>query len=365
LQGEARVLRRGRATFDYRPGLPLELFWSVYVRPPELREGHKFVGHVEQMQSSACAVKSKGNLGCISCHDPHVLPTPQQRVAYYRERCNSCHNERPCSRAAPGPEDRALRHHKENDCVACHMPARDSTEIIHTTVIDHRVLRKPDGALPQPVAPKPGQSPLVAFHKPPGGSDLEESRNLGLALVDVVQQQNPPLAARVTLGQLAQKYLDEAVQRFPGDVAALEGRGLSFAMQGNAPRAQADFEAVLARAPRREVSLVASADTAMALKQFPRAEEYWHQALAVNPWSGRSHARLAEVQAEQGEWGKALKECRESVRLNPARDVRRLLITCLVRTGDRAGAEAEFRVLLAISPGEENQLRAWWARLSP
>jgi hypothetical protein len=364
LQGEARVPRRGRATFDYRPGLPLELFWSVFVRAPELTEGQKFVGHVEQMRSSVCAVKSGVKFGCISCHDPHQLPTVEQRVAYYRERCNSCHEHRPCSRLMPGPGDKDLQHQRENDCVACHMPGRQSTEVVHTTVIDHRILRRPGGAVPRPIAPQPGQVPLVAFYDHPTSLNPDASHDLGLALIDMAQQQPLPPQARLAVGRLAQPYLDEAVRRIPDDVAALEGRGLAFAMQGNAPRALADFQAVLARVPRREVSLVATADTAMALKRYPLAEEHWQKALAVNPWTARSHARLAEACAEQGKWGDALKECREALRLSPARESRRLLVTCLLRSGDRAGAEAEFRILVAASPGEEVRLRDWWAELT-
>ena len=85
LEGESRVLRRGRQTFDYRPGLPLQLFWSVFVRPPDQAES-KVVSSVEQMYASRCFRESGGRLGCISCHDPHRLPAAEQRIDYYRER---------------------------------------------------------------------------------------------------------------------------------------------------------------------------------------------------------------------------------------------------------------------------------------
>src|SRR5262249_26619078 len=90
LQGETRVVRRGREVFDFRPGLPLHLFWSVFLRPPDLRDS-KAVGQVEQMRSSACFTASDGRLGCISCHDPHVWPQEQEKAVYYRERCQHCH----------------------------------------------------------------------------------------------------------------------------------------------------------------------------------------------------------------------------------------------------------------------------------
>src|SRR5205823_3198677 len=35
LEGETRIVRRGRDLFDFRPGLPMQAFWSVFVRAPD------------------------------------------------------------------------------------------------------------------------------------------------------------------------------------------------------------------------------------------------------------------------------------------------------------------------------------------
>jgi hypothetical protein len=359
LQGEARVLRRGRGAFDFRPGLPLHLFWSVFVVPPDRAEGLKFVGHAEQMRASACAGGSAGRLGCTSCHDPHRLPDAARRVAYYRDRCQQCHERKPCVRPADDPR----RHdHRENNCVGCHMPRRENADVRHTTVTDHRVPRRPGGAGRPPAPPRPGEIPLVHFHRDlEGAGGPEASRDLGLAVIDTAQQQRLPGWARAAVGRLAQPLLDEAVDRAADDVAAREGRGLAFAMQGSARRALDDFRAVLALAPGREVSLAAAADMAAALRQDEAAERYGRQALAVNPFSARSHARLAETLARRGRWPAALQECRAALRLSPAGDVRRLLVSCLLRTGDRPAAEAEFRTLLADRPAEAGSLNEFWA----
>src|SRR5262249_40751503 len=53
LQGQTRFLRAGRQTFDYRPGLPMHLFWSVFVQPAESSD-LKAVSQVEQMYASRC-----------------------------------------------------------------------------------------------------------------------------------------------------------------------------------------------------------------------------------------------------------------------------------------------------------------------
>ncbi len=75
LQGETRIVRAGKALADYRPGLPLEDFVTVFVPPPDRANSRKAVSHVQQMHLSRCFRASEGQMGCISCHDPHVLPS--------------------------------------------------------------------------------------------------------------------------------------------------------------------------------------------------------------------------------------------------------------------------------------------------
>ena len=70
------------------------------------------------MESSRCFRASRGELGCISCHDPHRLPAPATKAAYYRERCLECHEQKGC--ALPSAERQARG--PGEDCIACHMP---------------------------------------------------------------------------------------------------------------------------------------------------------------------------------------------------------------------------------------------------
>ncbi len=137
LQGTKRQDQPGQTAFDYRPGLPFDRF----VRVPEARgdpiPSRQAVGHVKQMHLSRCYRESGGELGCISCHDPHRLPDAGERVAYYRGRCLECHAEHGCTL----PRAQRLARRPDDDCTACHMPQGQAADIAHTAITLHTIPR--------------------------------------------------------------------------------------------------------------------------------------------------------------------------------------------------------------------------------
>jgi predicted CXXCH cytochrome family protein len=137
LQGSQRVEVTGRSATDFRPGLPFDAFVKTWTNNADPFERRRSVGQFEQMRQSRCFSASDGRLGCISCHDPHRLPEPAERVAYYRDRCLACHADRGCllpeeARAAKGPAD---------DCISCHMPRTSASDVAHTSQTLHNIGR--------------------------------------------------------------------------------------------------------------------------------------------------------------------------------------------------------------------------------
>ncbi|MBX9627543.1 MAG: hypothetical protein K2X82_27325, partial [Gemmataceae bacterium] len=157
LQGQERVVRRGRDVWEYRPGLPFGQFVSVFVRHPSLAQAHRSVGQFEQMEASKCYTASAGRLGCTSCHDPHAAPDAGAKAGFYRARCLTCHETKGCT--APEPDRRA----KADSCVACHMPRAGSANIVHTSITDHRVPRRPGPPAPPAGVADRDPLPVVPF----------------------------------------------------------------------------------------------------------------------------------------------------------------------------------------------------------
>src|SRR5947209_14997668 len=104
------------------------------------------------MESSRCFRASGGELGCISCHDPHRLPPPATKAEYYRGRCMNCHERRGC--ALPAAERRSRG--PGEDCIACHMPRPAVADIPHTVTTNHRIPRVSGAADPKPPRPRTG-----------------------------------------------------------------------------------------------------------------------------------------------------------------------------------------------------------------
>jgi tetratricopeptide (TPR) repeat protein len=358
LQGEARIVRRDRSLLDYRPGLPLHQYLSVYVRPPEASQG-RAIGHVEQMHLSRCYRASNGRLGCISCHDPHALPAPDERVGFYRGRCLGCHAETSCrltpaARRAQNPAD---------SCIDCHMPHGPTRNVAHLSFTDHRIVRRSDRPPPVYGGVPPGGVPLIHFHRDQvGGQDGDGDRDLALAMITLAR--NPcPDPVRRQICSMALTLLDRAGRRRPEDVAMTEARGYALGAVGRPAEALAALDEALAGAPRREVALETAGQVAVELGEWDAAAGYWTRLVDVNPWRPPYHTRLAAVLVKRRDWQRGLEECRAALRLDPTSvPVRRLLITCLLAGGDKGQARAEFDRLMALNPPDREGLKEWFDR---
>jgi tetratricopeptide (TPR) repeat protein len=100
-----------------------------------------------RMLQSACYRSSEGRLICTSCHDPH---TAKVRA----DACQQCH-----ARAHEGRETE-----QTGNCAACHMPRRAPADAIHTTMTDHKIVRRPAFTNPREEDPTPYTGPVVPFY---------------------------------------------------------------------------------------------------------------------------------------------------------------------------------------------------------
>ena len=93
----------------------------------EKSAGLQVNSHVEKLSQSVCKRSSGDRLWCGSCHDPHTVPAPAERAAWYRSRCLTCHATAECDRGF--------------DCTSCHMLKNRAIDAGHGVFTDHSIPR--------------------------------------------------------------------------------------------------------------------------------------------------------------------------------------------------------------------------------
>jgi hypothetical protein len=149
--GDARVLQAGKHDRDFRPGAELDDTLSIFLVPFSRDSAPKddLLEHYLSMRLSKCYVRSNGRLSCISCHDPHVQPSPTEAPDYFRKKCLACHTEKSCAL----PLSLRQRKTPPDDCAGCHMPKRNVTVISHSVLTNHRIVAQAEEPFPE-----------IAFH---------------------------------------------------------------------------------------------------------------------------------------------------------------------------------------------------------
>jgi hypothetical protein len=303
------------------------------------------------MHASRCfrASAGDGQLGCVSCHDPHVRETePAQRVAHYRAACLACHNEHGCSL----PSAQRVKTSPQDSCIDCHMQRSSLGNIPHTAATDHSIPRVAHGPGP---AIRPTR--LVPFHAPAGADlspDLE--RDLGIGLAQLLEG---PGAKGVPVASGVVGWLEAAVARDPEDADAWEAKARILAAQGKRSQALAALETVLAKEPQRENALGLAAALAQEGNELEPALGYYRRAVAVNPWRPGYRNGLCVLLAYKKAWDELGPQCEAWLRIDPASvPARQTWLTYLAHVGRKAEARVELDRLRALRAPNLEELRA-------
>jgi tetratricopeptide (TPR) repeat protein len=316
VEGNAAIEQPGKHLYDFRPGDDLSDYVRYFVKTSAPGETLRAASQFEALAQSACKRKAGDRMSCMSCHDPHMTPTPEERVVYYREKCLACHGEKFASH----------HHAKEPDCVGCHMPPVASSDVAHTQATDHRILSDPragPSVWMLPVAPVNG---LVEFPSRP--KDPPPLRDLALAWV-ALQKKGIPGASREV-----DDLLPKALKQSPDDVDLLSAYGYEQHQKGATTQAREVYEHAL-RVDRDAVDV----QTNLAVIEASSGERVvaialLQKAFQKRPWQDSIGMNLA-VTLCQGD------------RYAEARDV---ILRVLQFDPDSSGAKAMLRRLNADRP---------------
>jgi cytochrome c5 len=303
LQGVSRVPRYGRTAFDFRPGQSLEDVLTVLTHGTGISDQGttKAVSQVEQMRESSCFRQSGGKLGCISCHDPHSIPAPRDRVEFYRKRCMNCHGDQECS----APLEERVRD-QQNSCIDCHMPRRGAHNVAHAAQTDHRVLRSPSQVRDE--QPQQRQALFSFFDDADRRMQRwEVQRVIGLAIR--LHDQSFPDEVEALLGPVHKVV--------PDDLAVLEALGDAAWRRKQFSRARHYFESALQRDTQHEAILLGLVKTCQRTGDYENGLKYLDRLLAVNPWQPELYIMQAEMLKVMGRLPDAIRAAEAGVQLEP------------------------------------------------
>jgi len=298
LSGESRISKPGKTLAQFRPGNLLSDYVTSFIYAGNAKEKFKAISHVESLAQSLCKIRSGDGMSCLSCHDPHTTPQENEKAAWYRGKCLSCHLA-----AKPAP---ALQQHfdKNLNCVNCHMPRAVGLSIGHTTLTDHRIQRKP-------IKNEAGEKRIVPF-----GSAQSDPRGLGLAYAELAARDHDPFEQAQAL-----ENLTRALKTSVPDAEVMAR--LAFLRQQNGEEKQAAtlYEKALALDPHEIVALV-NLGVLYANQQKPsQAMKLWHQALESNPGLTEASIDLALELAATGNRPEARRVIQEALRYDPDSDM--------------------------------------------
>lgn len=278
LAGESRVEKNGRRLAAFRAGDLLADFASYFVLAGGGSVGGvKATGYVERLAQSRCKQASGDMLWCASCHDPHSVPAAEQRVAYFRRKCLSCHEQ-----PHQGVTAASL-----GDCIGCHLPRAQAADGGHGVLTDHAIPRKPSSPEPAPAEAGWKLEPFLGGAAP---------REAGLAYAEVgvrtgnLRQQNQAIRllsqgkldaeVAVRLGDLmqrqgriveAEKLYREAIRlQPPGPLVALVNLGVIHGSRGEYEAAIRRWRSALEKSPGQREATV---NLARVLRALGRADE--------------------------------------------------------------------------------------------
>ena len=262
LTGQSRVVRAGRQLTDYRPGGLLSDFVAHIV--PAEREEFQVNSHVEKLAESGCKRSAGDRMWCGSCHDPHSVPAPSERAAYFRAKCLGCHEAGDCGRGF--------------DCSGCHMPKNPAVDAGHGVFTDHAIPRNP--AL-HPTAART-ESAAAWILRGWTAADAGD-RELGLAYAEAGVRTGDRRQQAEAIRLLTAATQDGEVQT---RLADLQERA------GNPARALELYRAALRQDPKQVVALVNLGRLYGSSGHLDEAIALWREALKHNVCLAEAGANL-------------------------------------------------------------------------
>jgi hypothetical protein len=297
LSGEIRVAKKGADDQALIPGNRLADSLTVFVRAGSGAQ-LRVTSHAENLAQSACKRNSGEKLWCGTCHDPHSVPNPAEKTAYFRGKCLTCHQTSSCS-ATP-----SVRQANGDNCIACHMPRNPTSDIDHVVFTNHAIPRRPISAS---ASPSPNAD-LVPF-----GGGTASTRDLGLAYVMVGLREGN----KVYLDR-AFRLLQDSVAQGTRDPQTLLYLAQLYRDRSDDAHARPLYEEVWRTDKEQYAAAAALGAYQMQAGNLEEAVRLWNQTLVISPALVLVRTSLATALLRTGHPDQAQETLRKALEFNPS-----------------------------------------------
>ena len=334
LQASKTIPRYGRTSHDFRPGDRLCDVWVVLKGSIDDRKSLTQSG---QMVSSRCYQESVGKLGCISCHNPHGLPKGDP-AAHFDAKCAKCHG------ASHGECSLSITVRNDRTCIGCHMPRFPLTDVPHTALTDHRILRRPDFSMKKAESMQPTSVVFEEGEPFPPGWEIRRARALALRM-DASQEKAPEDIARATdiLRSLEPFLADDP------EISAMLAWLADY--QNNSARMEQAARRTLELDPHRYEAQELLLRVLIGKQAWSEGEALCRQLIAQDPSLAMYHEMLANVLFRQGHIQEGIIAAEKALTCDPTqRGIRQRLIEMYKQSGDLRRAAEHQAVLSRLPP---------------
>jgi predicted CXXCH cytochrome family protein len=299
------VRRFDRGVYSYRPGQELSAYLvNVDASEQGVPESERFEinHHGYRLSQSRCFRESAGELGCISCHDPHQKKPSREFRSHVVEVCTGCHTN-------PAGLHQAATAFRANECVSCHMPTRRTRDVINVTMTDHWIAR--------------GPFDLEALVQP------KEAENVPLTNVHVLPLGEPPVGEEAHVFELI------AVLRANRSVQS----------------ATTALGTILAGSPVDGAPpLIEYATGSLSTGRFGQAEQVARQLIETGQYLPAAYKTLGVSLMAQNLRREAVEALKKSLSLQPDPEVHFNLAAAYIRYGQPRLAEEQLRAAIKLRP---------------